>query len=101
MELNIVKILYFRVCICNLKVFECFRNSVKFICSRPRVEVKLGIRDFILKIMRPLCAHVFFFPIFFQKKTWADFFDAHVPPMFFLFFAHDSAFPNCEVSEVK
>ena len=26
-----------------------------------RVEVKLGIRDFILKIMRPLCAHVFFF----------------------------------------
>ena len=74
MVLNIIKILYLA-----------------------RVEVKLGIRDFNLKIMRPLCAHVFFFniwPIFFKKKTWADFFRAHFPPMFFFFSAHVSAFPN-------
>ena len=63
MVLNIIKILYLA-----------------------RVEVKLGIQDFNLKIMRPLCAHVFFFKYmahFFQKKTWADFFRAHFPPMFF------------------
>ena len=63
---------------------------------RPRVEVKLGLRDFLSKIMRPWGAHLFFLflcPIFFKKKIWADFFCAHFPPRFFFFPAHVSAFP--------